>query len=461
MDAYNLIHDGILALADVEANGIRIDVTYCKTALDPKHGALGAEIRELQEKVRQSSEGRRWHKHYGHRMNVDSGHQLSHVLYDMMGLEPKSYTETGQPSTDEAALRSLKLPFLDDLLRLRKLTDTREKLRGVLREQVDGVLHPFFNLHTVLSFRSSSNSPNFQNQNVRDKELAAILRRAFIPRRRRQILELDYKGLEVSGAACVTRDRRLIDYVIDKTKDMHRDMAMECFELPADEITKEIRYGGKNMFVFPEFYGDYWFDCATSLWEYVTEQNLKTASGKSVLEHLRSIGIKKLGTIIESSKGSKPQPGTFMAHIAKVEDDFWNDRFREYTAWKKKFYSDYCKRGHFDTVTGFRCSGVMRRNQVLNLPIQGPSFHCLLKSLIELNGDLVEQRFESMIIGQIHDSMVLDIVPGELDDLLGLAHEIMCERIRKSWDWIIVPLEVEAEISPVDGSWFDKKKIAA
>ena len=61
-------------------------------------------------------------------------------------------------------------------------------------------------------------------------------------------------------------------------------------------------------------------------------------------------------------------------------------------------------------------------------------------------------------MGQIHDSIVADVPEGEVEEYLQLAQEITVNRLRKAWDWIIVKLEIEAEVSPVNSSWYDKKE---
>ena len=101
----------------------------------------------------------------------------------------------------------------------------------------------------------------------------------------------------------------------------------------------------------------------------------------------------------------------------------------------------------------------MSKNEVLNRPIQGPAFHCLLWSLNHMEDHLREGKFESIIIGQIHDEMVLDLVPDEREDVCALLRRVMCEDIREEWKWINVPLEVEMDITGVDESWYYKKDI--
>jgi DNA polymerase I-like protein with 3'-5' exonuclease and polymerase domains len=66
---------------------------------------------------------------------------------------------------------------------------------------------------------------------------------------------------------------------------------------------------------------------------------------------------------------------------------------------------------------------------------------------------------KTLIIGQIHDSIVADVPAEELEDFLELANYIMTVRLPEAWDWINVPLEIEAEVAPLNGSWADKKEM--
>lgn len=303
---------------------------------------------------------------------------------------------------------------------------------------------------------NSADSPQVHNFPVRDEYLKQLVRQCIVARKGHRLVELDYSGIEVRIAACYHKDPVMLDYIHDPSKDMHRDMAMQCYLLPQEEITPKIRYNGKNMFVFPQFYGSWWLDCARALWE--AAQKDTTASGTSLLEHLHEKGIKKLGA--QDKSNPRPKPHTFEAHIAKVEANFWGKRFKLYTQWKKQWYSEYRKKGWFLTKTGFICQGYMSRNDVINYPVQGSAFHCLLWSL----NDLVLRRMrkahmKTQIVGQIHDSIIADAPEREVDDFLHLARDVMVDNLKSEWGWIIVPLKVDAEVTTIGGSWVDKKKV--
>jgi hypothetical protein len=66
---------------------------------------------------------------------------------------------------------------------------------------------------------------------------------------------------------------------------------------------------------------------------------------------------------------------------------------------------------------------------------------------------------KTIIIGQIHDSLVADVVPEEQDEFIAMVRTIVEIELPKHWPWLIVPMAVEAEGTPTDGSWATKKKI--
>ncbi|MBN2570507.1 MAG: hypothetical protein JXA68_00145, partial [Ignavibacteriales bacterium] len=142
-----------------------------------------------------------------------------------------------------------------------------------------------------------------------------------------------------------------------------------------------------------------------------------------------------------------------------IEKDMWGKRFPVYFRWKEQWYHRYQKTGYIDSLTGFRYSGVMSKNDCINYPIQGSAFHCLLWSLVHLDQYLYNHGYDSRIVGQIHDSIVLDIHPDELEDVVRLIRKITTDELLSNWKWIIVPLEVEFEICDVDASWADKKEL--
>lgn len=459
-DAYALLHQGTLALSRMEHNGIRIDEAYLDNAIQQYE----ADIKDTEARMRSDKVFTVWKRRFGDKANINSRDQLAAVLFNELGIPyVGERTPTGKHKTDEGVLSQVDLPFVKDYLHLGNLRkDKATYLEGIRSELVEGYLHPSYNLNTVSTFRSSSDSPNFQNFPVRDPVRGKAIRMCFIPRRGNVLVEVDYSGIEVRISACYNHDPNLITYIQDPTTDMHRDTAAELFLIDKSQVEKKTtRDWAKNRFVFPQFYGSVFFQCAPNLWEAVKDRSAKLPDGTPILDHLKVKGIKGLGKV-KGLKGVSiegriaTEPGTFTEHVRKVEESFWEDRFGVYHQWKKEWYNLYRKRGWFDMKTGFRCVGVFSRNEVINYPVQGSAFHCLLQSIILLQRRIVNRGMRTKIIGQIHDSILADVPRGELQDYLSLAREIMVAEIPRRWPWIIIPLEVECEVA--EENWHTKVK---
>jgi len=294
---------------------------------------------------------------------------------------------------------------------------------------------------------NSSSEPNWQNLPVRDPVIKKLIRSAITPRLGHRIGGVDYSGIEVKISACMHRDPTMLKYLNDPGSDMHRDVAMDCYMIgDRGQVTKDVRYCGKNQFTFPQFYGDYYRNCAKSLWASIGKMKLTLTDGTSLMDHLREQGIRSYFK--------------FEKHIEDVEYRFWHEKFPVYRRWKETWVRKYERKGWFDTLTGFRCSGVMGKNDVINYPVQGTAFHCLLWSLIRCQRWMKEEDLRSVIIGQIHDEMTMDNQEDEMDMVLTKVRQIMCGDIKEEWGWLEgVPLEIEAEFAPVDKPWYYKERV--
>lgn len=440
-EAFKLMMKGSQAFTEIEANGMRIDVDY----LDRMIKQTGKKIKEMEYNLRKDEVYKTWRKRYGEKSDLASPKQLGQVIYKELGIECKSFTKMGNPRTDAASLDEIDFPFVKKWKNwesLKKLRSTN--LIGVRRETVDGFLHPFFNQHTARSQRSSSSEPNFQNQPNRDPKQAKLIRRAFIPREGHVLVEVDYGGMEWRIASCYSRDEKMIE----DSDDPHTMWAAKCFSYDG-KVPKDIRHIGKNQFVFPQLYGSFYKKCAINLWGAINSFQDR----EKVEYNLEEKGIYKLGAC---DYKLSPQPNTFEEHTKNVEDEFWG-RYKAHDVWRKKWAEDYQSEGWFKLLTGFVCQGVYSRNQLFNYPIQGPAYHCLLWSLIEIIKEIKKRGMKTKVCGQIHDSIYADVPLSELEDYLVMVKHIMTEKIREIWKWIVIPLDIEAEAS--EENWYSKKPI--
>jgi DNA polymerase-1 len=279
-----------------------------------------------------------------------------------------------------------------------------------------------------------------------------LCRKAIYARPGHQLLSVDFSGIEVRMAGIYTQDEKLIYDILHG--DMHKDMAIELYKLDSldkqHEGEKNLRQGGKNGFVFPQFYGDYYANCAYNLLKWAKISSL--ANGTPALEHLSNKGLIRL-----SKKGAVANYDKFIEHVKQVEDRFWNERYRGYSKWKDRVWRQYKRTGYVDMLTGFRCSGIMNKKDVNNYPFQGTAFHCLLKTFIEVDKIQQEENWDSRLVCQIHDELTVDTHPDELMHVAKTIVDVATKKLPEIWDWINILLEVEADLTEVDESWADKK----
>ena len=95
----------------------------------------------------------------------------------------------------------------------------------------------------------------------------------------------------------------------------------------------------------------------------------------------------------------------------------------------------------------------MRKNEIFNYPIQGSAFHCLLFTFIELDKIMRRENWKTRLVGQIHDSILLDADPEEMPHIKEVLQTIVKETLPNAWKWIIVPLEIDVEEYGVDRPW--------
>ena len=418
--AYQLLHDGTLAFARMEGEGIRIDVEKAERWKKEWEEELG----NLKERIMNHRAVQKFAEIKGRLPNYKkkfSPKDLQVILFDVMKFAPLRETKTGY-SVDESSLTEYarKSELVQWELRSRKLEKMRNTyLAQFLRFHVNGFIYPTFNLHIARSYRSSSNEPNFQNVPKRD-ERAAVLRSLIIPRDGNTILCGDYGSMEVRILACASNDRRLMEYIVGGG-DMHGDWAGKLFLIKeTDERFKRFRFLTKNGFIFPEFYGSYYVTIARQLNEHIPEEFHPTLT-------------------------SKRREQRWESHLKKVEQAFWKE-FHGVRKWQDKKIKVYKRTGYIqDDAWGFRRYGYLTRNKIYNFPIQGPAFHCLLWSIVQYYKQDVCKHIstKSRLCGQIHDEMFFDVHPEDKQEIKHRVTKIMSQDIREEQKWVTVPLEVE------------------
>jgi DNA polymerase I-like protein with 3'-5' exonuclease and polymerase domains len=460
-DAMRLWVEGAEALSLVEAAGVRVDKGY----LDQVMVTTSEQIRDAEKQITSDPDFRHWRKRFGEKTKPTSYDQLAAVVFRDLGFASKMRTASGtRESAAEEAFEGIDVPLVETFLRaakLRKAYDTY--LTGIQREVVqhpdgDWYVHPCYNLNTVISFRSSCSDPNWTNIPNRNPELAEIIRRCYIPRRGRQIGEIDEGQIEVRVPTAYHHDPVLIEYCNDPSKDMHRDMAAQIYKLKPSQVSKALRTLVKGFYVFATFYGSYYINTAVDLWNDIDLHQVKIeGENRTVRQHLTDIGFTELG---ECDPREKPKKGTWEHHIREIDQDFWGRRFQVYAGWKERWWEACQRDGGFQLLTGFAVNTPLDKRQATNIPVQGAAFHILLWSLIQVVRKLKRYKMESLVIGEIHDCLNFDLHPRERDDVLSLAVDTMTrDVVREFATWMPVSLVAEAEICPIGESWFAKSQV--
>lgn len=446
--AYRLWHEGALALAEIQRNGIKIDEDRLNAAIADS----AALIKELKADLRASAIFTAWRRKFGEKALLTSRPQLAAIFFGELGYPVLQRTgKKGLPKADEDAFIGIRWKdkshkrFIRKYFKLAKIIKLKSTyFEGLKKETYAGFVHPVYNLHTVTSFRSSSSSPNSQNF-IKDERL----RRCFIPRSPgNHFVETDFGAHEWKIGACRWNDPKMIEYASDPTKDVHRDRAAELFLCEPGQVSKEMRFEVKSGFVFAKLYGNYWKKMAKYLWDKMATEKLALKDGTPVRKHLAANGIKTLGDGQASS-------GTYEALVKKIEDDF-DATFIEFGRGKDEQWERYKDEIGFRLLTGFWIGGVCSRNFFLNVGVQGPGFHCLLWSIIRIRKLLKKKGMKALLIGTIHDSILADVPSDEIQRYLRIVKRVMTVDIRKAWDWIVVPLLCEHSVAPLGESWYAK-----
>lgn len=429
IEGLKLFISGAKHLTEATEEGFKMD----KEQFDKVEEQINDKLKNINKYIQNSNEVKKWD--WKEEFNFNSPKHLKHLLYDILGLECTQVTEKGNKKVSQDVLEEMNNGFTKQIVRHKKwnkaqTTYLAQYKREMITKEGKTKIHPFFNLTTVRSFRSSSSNPNVQNVPKRNPKIKNLIRSFIIPRMNNRLVAYDYKAMEVSIAACYNKDKNLIEYVSDPKLDMHRDIAAVLFKKEKNEVDKKNeRDLIKNTFVFPAFYGSYYAQMAPDIWDRMT---------KDTYNWLKTKGIRNYNS--------------FEKHVQDIENWFWNDMFPGYKKWKKKLLSDYNKRGYIDLYTGFRCYGPMKDNEVINIAIQGSAFHCLLWAFNRCMEH--KNEFESSyLIGEIHDEIVADINPAEEDMFDYIVWYYGTQKIREYWDWIIVPLFIEKERSDINGCW--------
>ncbi|MDO9565375.1 MAG: DNA polymerase I [Candidatus Desulfaltia sp.] len=343
----------------------------------------------------------------GEEFNINSSQQLGLILFEKLGLpvQKKTKKKTGY-STDVDVLTTLaeqhELPVI--ILRYRSLS----KLKSTYTDALLGLIHPetgrihtSFNQMVTATGRLSSSDPNLQNIPVRTDEGREI-RKAFIPRKGWLILSADYSQIELRILAHYSNDQILIKAFQDD-EDIHIRTAAEVFQVFPSFITPELRQQAK-VINFGIVYG-------MSSYGLSKELGISRKMATTYIENYfaRYKGVKQfVDRTIKEAKQTK-KTATLLGRIRLLPDiNSPNKNVREFA-----------------------------ERTAVNTPIQGTAADLIKVAMINVGFALRDRNLKSAMLLSVHDEIVFEVPPDEIDLLQGLVKNIM----EGVWD-LKVPLKV-------------------
>lgn len=390
---YNLEVPLSKVLAGMEQEGVCVDTEFL-------HGLseeFGAELARLEEEIYDIA---------GEEFLISSPKQLRVVLFETLGLPVLKKTKTG-PSTDQSVLEQLaeEHPLPQRILDYRhfaKLKSTYVDALPALVHPKTGRVHTHFNQAVVPTGRLSSSNPNLQNIPVRSSDGRRI-RRGFVPRDGWVLIGGDYSQVELRVLAHMSEDPVLIEAFVNG-EDIHRRTASEIFGCAQDAVTSEQREAAK-VINFGLVYG---------------------------------MGVRRLaGEIDVSTKEAQEYMDLYFERLPRVKPFF--DTVIEHA--RTEGYIETLggrKRGIAGITSGNRRFAAQAERVAMNAPIQGGAADLIKVAMVRIDARLRNEGFQSKLLIQVHDELLFEAPPEEVEALEAMAREEM-ENVQE----LRVPLKVD------------------
>lgn len=371
-------------LAQMESNGVSIDKKYLDeltNEFNTKTSAIASRIFELA----------------GEEFNINSPKQVGNILFDKMQLKSKKKRGKAKNSTSAEVLTALADEYeiaklILDYRKYAKLKSTYTEALPALVSPIDGRIHTSYNQTVTTTGRLSSSNPNLQNIPIRTEEGNKI-RQAFVPSDRANylIMSADYSQIELRLLAHVSEDEHLIE-AFNSGIDVHTLTASKVFELPIEEVTKEMRYKAKAV-NFGIVYGQSKYGLAKAL----------------------KITPVEAENFINKYFETYPKINEYMSKMVELVE----------------------KQGYVETIFGRRRyldneinspNAMIRefaKRAAINHPMQGSASDLIKLAMIDFSKRLKDNNLKSKLIIQVHDELVIETAKDELEQVKSLVLESM------------------------------------
>ncbi|HSI66546.1 MAG TPA: DNA polymerase I [Planococcus sp. (in: firmicutes)] len=405
---FDLYNDLELPLATVlgkmESLGVKVD----RNQLSDMGKELSGKLEKIEAEI---------HSLAGEEFNINSPKQLGLILFDKLGLPVLKKTKTGY-STAADVLEKLdgQHEIISHILLYRQLGKLLSTyIEGLLKEiHEDGKVHTRFQQALTTTGRLSSTNPNLQNIPVRLEEGRKI-RKAFVASEPDWVMfAADYSQIELRVLAHMSQDERLIQAFKDD-QDIHTITASDVFHVAAEEVTSNMRRAAKAV-NFGIVYG---------ISDYGLSQNL-------------NITRKEAAQFIERYLASYPGVQAYMDNSIKEAKA---NGYVKTLMNRRRYLPDI-------TSSNFNLRSFAERT-AMNTPIQGSAADIIKKAMIDMDTALEREGLKSKMLLQVHDELIFEVPPEELEKLQALVPQVMEDAVKLN-----VPLKVDYAHG---STWYDTK----
>lgn len=368
----------ISILAQMEGFGIAVDTKALKKLEENFESDSAAAVKQA-------------HASVGHEFNLGSPKQLQEILFEERGLPKTKKIKTGY-TTDAESLQGLLAKFPDDellvaLLRYREVSKLKQTVTGLLAAvSIDGRIHTSFNQMVAATGRLSSTEPNLQNIPIRTAEGFAIRGTFVVGDGFETLLTADYSQIELRVMAHLSDDPGLIA-ALKSGEDLHTTVGSQVFRVPPEKVDADMRRQIKAM-----SYG--------------------LAYGLSAYGLAQQLGI--------GNDQAKSLMNTYFERFGGVRDYLSNVVVE---ARKLGYTESIMGRRRYlpDLNSDNRQLRDMAERMALNAPIQGSAADLVKVAMLRVAAALKKANVKSRLLLQVHDELVVEIAPSELEAVKDLV----------------------------------------
>jgi DNA polymerase-1 len=382
-ELYNIELNLSPVLGDMELSGLKIDrqkLEEVEKDLSAKQEVVASKIYEL----------------VGFEFNINSVKQLGEILFVQMGLPSGKKNKTGY-STDSSVLEKLAPDYeiakqIIEYRALGKIISTYLKgLFEVMNEE--NFVHPLYKQALTVTGRLSSVEPNIQNMPIRT-ELGQVIREAFISRfENGKIMGSDYSQIELRVLAHIANDQTMIS-MFNANIDFHKQTASNMYEVSLEEVTKEMRRAAKAI-NFGIIYGMSAWGLSESLAISPLEANIYI---NKYFDTFKEVKVYLDKTILEAKENGYTR-----------------------TIFNRLRYLPELKSGN-KALVGFG------ERTAMNSPIQGSAADIIKLAMNNVKAKI--KNMKSIMIAQVHDELLFDVPPDEIETLQKIVKESMESAIK-------------------------------